>query len=52
MPLIALARELATLIGAYLGARLLREQAAPARMAGAACIVVGVIALAFADSGG
>jgi drug/metabolite transporter (DMT)-like permease len=49
---VAPARELATLIGAYLGARLLRERAAPARIAGAVCIVVGVIALAFADFGG
>lgn len=48
---VAPARELATLIGAYLGARLLKERAAPARIAGAACIVAGVIALAFADAG-
>jgi drug/metabolite transporter (DMT)-like permease len=48
---VAPARELATLIGAYLGARLLRERAGPARIAGAACIVAGVIALAFADGG-
>jgi drug/metabolite transporter (DMT)-like permease len=47
---VAPARELATLIGAYLGARLLKERAAPARIAGAACIVIGVIALAFADA--
>lgn len=46
---VAPARELATLIGTYLGARLLRERAAPARIAGAGCIVAGVIALAFAD---
>lgn len=48
---VAPARELATLIGAYFGARLLKERAAPARLAGAACIVAGVIALAFADTG-
>jgi drug/metabolite transporter (DMT)-like permease len=48
---VAPARELATLIGAYLGARLLKERAAPARIAGAACIVAGVISLAFADAG-
>lgn len=48
---VAPARELATLIGAYLGARLLKEKSAPARIAGAACIVLGVIALAFADAG-
>ena len=45
---VAPARELATLIGTYLGARLLRERAGPARVAGAACIVAGVISLAFA----
>jgi drug/metabolite transporter (DMT)-like permease len=49
---IAPARELATLIGAYLGARLLKEKAAPSRIAGAACIVAGVVSLAFADAGG
>jgi drug/metabolite transporter (DMT)-like permease len=48
---VAPARELATLIGAYLGARLLKEKAAPARIAGAACIVAGVVSLAFADAG-
>jgi len=48
---IAPARELATLIGAYFGARLLKERAAPARIAGAGCIVAGVISLAFADAG-
>lgn len=46
---VAPARELATLIGAYFGARLLNEQAAPARIAGAACIVAGVVSLAFVD---
>ncbi|HTE40243.1 MAG TPA: DMT family transporter [Steroidobacteraceae bacterium] len=48
---VAPARELATLIGTYFGARLLKEKAAPARIAGAACIVIGVISLAFADAG-
>jgi drug/metabolite transporter (DMT)-like permease len=47
---VAPARELATLVGTYFGARLLQERAAPARIAGAACIVIGVIGLAFADS--
>jgi drug/metabolite transporter (DMT)-like permease len=46
---VAPARELATLIGTYFGARMLKEKAAPARLAGAACIVAGVIGLAFAD---
>jgi drug/metabolite transporter (DMT)-like permease len=45
---IAPAREVATLVGAYFGSRLLREQAAPARLAGAGCILVGVVSLAFA----
>jgi drug/metabolite transporter (DMT)-like permease len=48
---VAPARELATLIGTYFGARMLKEKAAPARLAGAACIVAGVVSLAFADSG-
>ncbi|MBC7982763.1 MAG: EamA family transporter [Candidatus Obscuribacterales bacterium] len=47
---VAPARELATLIGTYFGARLLKEKAAPARLAGAVCIVVGVVSLAFADA--
>jgi drug/metabolite transporter (DMT)-like permease len=46
---IAPARELSTLVGAYFGSRLLRERAVPARLAGAACIVVGVVSLAFAQ---
>jgi drug/metabolite transporter (DMT)-like permease len=46
---VAPARELSTLVGAYFGSRLLREQAAPARLAGATCIVVGVVTLAFAQ---
>lgn len=45
---VAPARELATLIGTYFGARLLKERAAPMRIAGAVCIVVGVISLAVA----
>ncbi len=48
---VAPARELATLIGTYFGARLLKERAAPSRLAGATCIVAGVVSLAFADSG-
>jgi drug/metabolite transporter (DMT)-like permease len=48
---VAPARELATLIGTYFGARLLKEKAAPARLAGAVCIVAGVVSLAFADAG-
>lgn len=39
-------RELATLIGTYFGARLLKEQVTPVRLAGAVLIVSGVIALA------
>jgi drug/metabolite transporter (DMT)-like permease len=46
---IAPARELSTLVGTYFGSRLLREKAIPARLAGAACIVVGVVSLAFAQ---
>jgi drug/metabolite transporter (DMT)-like permease len=45
---VAPARELATLIGTFFGARLLKEKAAPARLAGAVCIVAGVVSLAFA----
>jgi drug/metabolite transporter (DMT)-like permease len=45
---VAPTRELATLIGTYFGARLLKERAAPERLIGAACIVGGVISLAFA----
>ena len=45
---VAPTRELATLIGTYFGARLLRERAAPSRILGAACIVAGVISLALA----
>jgi drug/metabolite transporter (DMT)-like permease len=46
---IAPARELSTLVGAYFGSRLLQEKAVPARLAGATCILVGVISLAFAQ---
>ncbi|MGV3593432.1 MAG: EamA family transporter [Gammaproteobacteria bacterium] len=46
---VAPARELSTLIGAWFGARLLRENAAPARLAGSACVVAGVISQALAD---
>jgi drug/metabolite transporter (DMT)-like permease len=45
---VAPARELATLIGTWYGARLLQEKAAPTRLLGAASIVLGVIALAVA----
>jgi drug/metabolite transporter (DMT)-like permease len=46
---VAPARELATLVGTYFGSRLLREQVAPERLAGALCIVGGVISLAFSQ---
>ncbi|MBM0107336.1 EamA family transporter [Steroidobacter sp. S1-65] len=39
-------RELATLIGTYFGARLLREQVTPVRLTGAVLIVSGVVTLA------
>jgi drug/metabolite transporter (DMT)-like permease len=45
---IAPARELSTLVGTYFGSRLLREEAAPARLVGATCILLGVVSLAFA----
>jgi drug/metabolite transporter (DMT)-like permease len=45
---IAPARELSTLVGTYFGTRLLREEAVPARLVGAACILAGVVSLAFA----
>jgi len=45
---IAPARELATLAGAYMGSRLLKERTTPERLIGAACIVVGVVSLSFA----
>jgi drug/metabolite transporter (DMT)-like permease len=43
---VAPARELATLVGTYFGARLLKEKAGPARIVGAICIVAGVVSLA------
>lgn len=46
---VAPARELSTLVGTYFGSRLLREDAAPARLLGATCILVGVVSLAFAS---
>src|SRR5688572_24769718 len=48
---VAPARELATLIGTWFGARMLKEKAAPSRLIGAVCIVAGVISLALADTG-
>ena len=45
---VAPARELATLAGAYMGSKLLRERTTPERIIGAACIVVGVVSLSFA----
>ncbi|HKE92699.1 MAG TPA: DMT family transporter [Povalibacter sp.] len=45
---VAPTRELATLIGTYFGARVLRENVTPARMIGATCIVAGVVSLALA----
>ncbi len=45
---VAPARELATLVGTYLGARLLREAVTPARLLGAAAIVAGIVCLALA----
>jgi drug/metabolite transporter (DMT)-like permease len=45
---VAPARELSTLVGTYFGSRLLREDAAPARLVGATCILLGVVSLAFA----
>jgi drug/metabolite transporter (DMT)-like permease len=45
---IAPARELATLAGAYMGSRFLRERTTPERIIGAVCIVVGVVSLSFA----
>jgi drug/metabolite transporter (DMT)-like permease len=45
---VAPARELATLIGTYLGSRVLRETVTVPRLIGAACIVTGIVALALA----
>jgi drug/metabolite transporter (DMT)-like permease len=47
---VAPARELATLIAAYFGARLLGEKGGAMRLLGAACIVAGVVSLALAPS--
>ncbi|HWX79507.1 MAG TPA: DMT family transporter [Steroidobacteraceae bacterium] len=47
---VAPARELATLVGTYFGSRLLKEHAGWSRVAGALCIVLGVICLAASDS--
>lgn len=46
---VAPARELSTLVGAYFGSRVLRERVGPTRVAGALCIVAGVVSLAFAQ---
>ena len=45
---IAPARELSTLVGTWLGARMLKEKSAPTRLIGAVFIVAGVVALAVA----
>lgn len=45
---VAPARELATLVGTYLGSRLLREAVTLARIVGAAAIVAGIVCLALA----
>jgi drug/metabolite transporter (DMT)-like permease len=45
---VAPARELSTLVGAWFGSRLLREDSGPLRMAGAALIVAGVVFVAVA----
>lgn len=47
---VAPARELATLVGTYFGGRLLKESASWSRVAGALCIVCGVICLTAAKS--
>jgi drug/metabolite transporter (DMT)-like permease len=47
---VAPARELATLLGAYFGSRLLNEQAGWSRITGALCIVAGVVCLAASKS--
>jgi len=47
---VAPARELATVVGTFFGSRLLKEQASWSRVAGALCIVVGVICLAATNS--
>jgi multidrug transporter EmrE-like cation transporter len=45
---VAPARELATLVGTYLGARVLREAVTLPRVLGAACIVGGIVCLTLA----
>ncbi len=47
---VAPARELATLVGAYFGARVLKEKAGWSRVTGALCIVLGVLCLAASKS--
>ncbi len=47
---VAPARELSTLVGAWFGSRLLREDSGPWRLVGAALIVAGVIGLAWQGS--
>jgi drug/metabolite transporter (DMT)-like permease len=47
---VAPARELATLVGTYFGSRLLKERIGWSRVAGALCIVFGVICLTAANS--
>jgi uncharacterized membrane protein len=47
---VAPARELATLVGTYFGGRLLKERTGWSRLAGALCIVIGVICLAAGNS--
>jgi drug/metabolite transporter (DMT)-like permease len=42
---VAPTRELATLVGTYLGGRLLKEQVGWSRITGALCIILGVICL-------
>ena len=42
---VAPTRELATLVGTYLGGRMLKEQAGWSRITGALCIVLGVVCL-------
>jgi drug/metabolite transporter (DMT)-like permease len=47
---VAPARELSTLVGAWFGSRLLREDSGPWRIVGAALIVAGVVSLAWPSS--
>jgi drug/metabolite transporter (DMT)-like permease len=48
---VAPARELSTLVGAWFGSRLLREDSGPWRLAGAGLIVAGVIGLVWQPAG-